>query len=108
MIESKITKIFRDNLSFRFILIDSEIDRIGSKGLESSLIGTIASCKLCKPSDNWLGNYSPKKQIKENGLWLIQHLKDKGLNENDKEAVLNGIRRTIEWSQWVNKKGLLK
>ena len=31
-----------------------------------------------KPSDNWLGNYSPVKKISENGLWLVNELsKDK-------------------------------
>lgn len=86
-IESKITRILRERFSFRFIMIDTQIERMGSKGLEKRLIGTIANCKLCKSSDNWLGKYAPKKQIKikESGLWLVQHLKANGINENDKK-----------------------
>jgi len=49
-IEETITKILRKKFSFRFIVLDSKIERMGSKGLESSLIGTLASCKLCRPS----------------------------------------------------------
>ncbi|MHA2636404.1 MAG: hypothetical protein V2G34_02315 [bacterium JZ-2024 1] len=96
-IESEITRILRDHFSFRFISIGGEMEIIGGKGLESSLIGTIASCKLCKPSNNWLGIHSPKSQIKEYGLWLVQHLKANGINEGDKETIQNAIARTKEW-----------
>ena len=96
-IESTITRILRKRFSFRFIATESQIERMGSKGLESSLIGTVANCKLCKPSDKWLGSYSPKIQIKESGLWLVQHLKASRINENDKEAILNSMRRAKEW-----------
>jgi len=78
-------------------MIGSQVERMGSKGLESCLIGTLAGCKLCKQSNNWLGNYSPKQQIKESGLWLVQHLKASGINENDKETILHAINRTKEW-----------
>ena len=70
---------------------------MGTKGLEGSLIGTVASCILCKPSDNWLGFFSPKQEISQTGLWLVQHLKDCGINENDKETILDVIRMTKEW-----------
>ena len=96
-IESKITRILRDHFSFRFVVIDDQMERMGSEGLESSLIGTIASCKSCKPSNNWLGIHSPKSQIKEYGLWLVQYLKANGINESDKETIINAIARTKEW-----------
>jgi len=96
-IESTITKILRERFSFRFIIIDNLTERMGSKGLESSLIGTLSHCKLCKPSEKWLGNYSPKQQIRNSGLWLVQHLKANGIKEKDKEAILNAIKRTKEW-----------
>jgi hypothetical protein len=94
-IESTITKTLTERFYFRFIIIESRLKR---KQLESSLIGTVASCNLCKPSDNWLGNYSPKKQIKESGLWLVQHLKANRIDENDKKTILDTIRRTKEWT----------
>jgi len=95
--ESEVTRILRERFSFRFVIIDTQMERMGSKGLESSLIGTVANCKLCKSSDNWMGKYSPKKQIKESGLWLVQHLKASGISESDKEVILNAIRRTKRW-----------
>lgn len=63
-VEFQITKILRQHFSFRLIIVDSQTERIGDKGLESSLIGTVSHCKLCKPSNKWLGCFSPKKQIK--------------------------------------------
>lgn len=96
-IESEVTRILREKFSFRFIIADDRMKRMGAEGLESSLIGTVAHCKLCRPSSNWLGNYSPKRQIKESGLWLVQYLKANEINESDKETILNAIKRTKEW-----------
>jgi hypothetical protein len=96
-VEEMITRMIRERFSFRFIILDSQVGRMGSKGLESSLIGTLAHCNLCKPSANWLGNYSPIEKIREGGLWLVQHLKAEPINEKDKEVILNAIRKAREW-----------
>lgn len=96
-IESKITEILRRKFSFRFIIIKGLSERMGSKGLESAIIGTLAHCKLCRPSKKWLGNHSPKQQIRESGLWLVQHLKANGIKEKDKEVIINAIKKTEEW-----------
>ena len=96
-IEEAVTKILRENFFFRFIYLDPKIERIGSKGLESSLIGTLANCRLCKPSANWLGNYSPVRKIRESGLWLVQHLKSKPIDEREKAIILNAIEETKGW-----------
>lgn len=97
MIESEVTKLLRNQFSFRFIIVDSQLERMGSSGLESSLIGTVAQCKLCGPSSNWLGSHSPKIEIAESGLWLSQHLNADAINENDKIAISNAIEKTKEW-----------
>lgn len=69
---------------------------MGAGGLESSLIGTVARCKLCKPSSDWLGIHSPKEQIRKSGLWQVQHLLAPEITENDKKTIINAIRRTKE------------
>jgi hypothetical protein len=96
-IEEEITKILREKFSFRFIVLHPSVKRMGSKGLESSLIGTLARCELCKPSPNWLGNYSPVQKIRESGLWLVQHLGANPINENDKELILSAVSETMKW-----------
>lgn len=92
-IESEITGILRENFSFRFVELSRQRERMGKGGLESSLIGTIARCQLCKPSKDWLGNHSPKKNIRTSGLWLVQHLSADEINRNDKKIIGDAIRK---------------
>lgn len=67
-----------------------EDNRIGNRGLESRLIGTIAHCYLCNASENWLGKYSPIPEIANGKLWLKQHLGSAGINDVDK-MLISGI-----------------
>ncbi len=46
------------------------------------MIATVNHCGDCRPSSSWLGNHSPKKQIRESGLWLVQ-----GLNGREMRAM---------------------
>lgn len=96
-IESEVTRLIRENFSLRFIILEDQATRMGSRGLESRLIGTIAGCRLCKPSANWLGRYSPKREIRESGLWLVQHLRSPTVNEADRQNILGAISETMEW-----------
>jgi len=96
-IETEITQMLRNNFSFRFLVLDKQVVRMGSTGLESTLIGTIAKCDICRASNNWLGNYSPKDEIRKSGLWLSQHLNSDAINENDGKTILNSITKTKEW-----------
>lgn len=96
-IESNITLTLRQQFLLRFIIVDNQTDRMGDKGLESSLIGTISHCKLCKPSNNWLGHFSPKNHINNSGLWLVQHIDAEGINNQHIVTISNAIRRTKEW-----------
>jgi hypothetical protein len=61
---------------------------MGKTGIESRLIGTVADCKLCGPSKNWLGRYSPVLKINSGKLWLSQHLHSIGLTDSDKVDLL--------------------
>ena len=102
-VESEITRVLRDNFSFRFIIVDDQLSRMGSEGLERSLIGTVAHCKLCKPTPNWLGGHSTKGQIKESGLWLVHHLRAKEISESDKPTIRNAITKTKKWTENVRR-----
>jgi len=87
----------RKNFFFRFVIIEDEEKRIGSKGLESKLIGTVSRCTICKPSMSWLGSYSPKEKIRTSGLWLVQHLDAEGITEEDMPVIEKLIRKTKTW-----------
>jgi hypothetical protein len=95
-IERKITDILQKNFSFRFLRIEDQKTRMGSSGIESKLIGTIAHCKLCEPSKNWLGNHSPKDKIRNSGLWLVNLLDSTPINEDDKELISKYKKNTLE------------
>ncbi len=91
-IEYKITRIMRDDFLFRFIVIHEEEKRIGESGLEKPLTGTFSQCRLCKPSDRWLGNHSPVEKIRDSGLWQVQHLNQRSVSSIE----LDEIRAAVE------------
>ena len=79
-IEQKVSRYIQSNFSFCVIEINTKSERLF---WESKLISTIAQTKDIKASQNWLGNYSPKKTIRDFGLWQIQAIKKVPMNENE-------------------------
>jgi hypothetical protein len=67
-LETEITDYLRSHMSF--VVIEAE-DRLKT---EAKIIATIAQCEECKPSQQWLGTYSPKEKICNSGLWLVNEL----------------------------------
>ena len=94
-IENQVTTILRNNFSFKFIVVENESERMNSEGLERKLIGTISNCSLCKPSNNWLGQFSPKKEIRQSGLWLIQHLNSSSMSGGEKIIFEKSVNLTL-------------
>jgi hypothetical protein len=92
-IESQITSLLCKTFYFRVIPLVGQEKRIGKTGMESRLIGTVARCKLCNQSKNWMGKYSPIPRIKGGKLWLSQHLDSVGLTENDQIYILEAITK---------------
>ena len=77
--------------------MEGQEKRMGSKGIESKLIGTLSHCEKCKPSRNWLGNYSSVSKISSSGLWLYQHLSDPPISQSDKEEIQSMIKETQQY-----------
>lgn len=92
-IESQITDLLRKEFYFRWIPLVGQRKRMGKEGMESRLIGTVANCKLCFSSDNWLGRYSPTPKINSGKLWLSQHLGSIGMTDSDRTYLLETITR---------------
>jgi hypothetical protein len=93
-IESEVTRLLRERFWFRFILFEGQAQRMGSTGMESRLIGTVSACGVCRPSDGWLGRYSPIERVRRSGLWQVQHVWGPGLREADQQALLDTIAKT--------------
>lgn len=83
-VEKEVSQIIQGNFSFTVIKVDDRAKRIK---LESALISTVAQCKECGPSKEWLGLKSPKKKIRESGLWQEQHMSDPIITMESLEAL---------------------
>ncbi|MFA6414877.1 MAG: hypothetical protein WC217_01870 [Candidatus Paceibacterota bacterium] len=88
-VEKRVSNYLQQNMSFAVVSVDTKEERLR---LESRVISTISLCDDCKPSKTWLGNSSPKEKIRESGLWIVNELYKKPLNDKDfidlKKAVL--------------------
>lgn len=73
-IEKKVTEYMQKNFSFCVIPVDIKEERLN---YEEYVISTVSGCKECRPSTNWLGQYSPVEKIRKSGMWLVN-----GLNKN--------------------------
>ena len=70
-IEEKVSKLLRKKFSFRYIGVDDRDERLE---LEERLISTLARFSPKYVSPNWLGRYSPSREIRESGLWNVEHV----------------------------------
>lgn len=70
-VEREVTEVICGAFTFCVFQVDEKGHRLE---LEEGIIAAINQCSGCGPSSNWLGAYSPKRQIRESGLWLVQGL----------------------------------
>jgi hypothetical protein len=68
-VERRVTEYIRSRI---FVVPIPMASRDGLGKLERSLIATIAQCRECSPSAEWLGNWSPQPKIRHSGLWQEQ------------------------------------
>ena len=92
--EAEVTRLMREDFSFRFVVLEGQAARMGREGLEARLIGTVAQCSSCRPSPSWLGRHSPVKEVEQSGLWLVHHLHAEPLTESDKVRLVAAITAT--------------
>ncbi|WP_407282112.1 hypothetical protein V7O61_08740 [Methanolobus sp. WCC1] len=78
--EKRVSKYIQDNFSFVVFEVSDKDKRIE---LESKLISTISLCTECKSTETWFGKNSPKKKIRESGLWLVNNLYKTPLSDNE-------------------------
>ena len=79
-IEAIVSQYIQKNFSFVVIELDGKERRLE---YESRLISTISLCKECYPSSDWFGLHSPKKKIRESGLWLVNELYKKPFSDEE-------------------------
>lgn len=88
--EQLVTEYMQNNFSFTVFEIPEKENRLT---LESKLISTVSLCRICGPSDGWLGLNSPKPKIRGSGLWLVNELYKEPLALSD----LNNLNEMLEF-----------
>jgi hypothetical protein len=43
----------------------------------------VSLCQECRPTEQWLGRWSPKEKIRDSGLWLVNELFKTPLSVDD-------------------------
>jgi len=89
-IEKDVSEIIRESFTFCVFEVHDLVDRLR---FEERLISTVNHCPVCRASMTWLGNYSLKYQIRDSGLWLVQGLNGRGMDERDLEILRKMIRK---------------
>ncbi|UOD34840.1 hypothetical protein DSN97_00445 [Deferribacteraceae bacterium V6Fe1] len=88
-VERKVTEYIQQNFSFVVFAVKGKEERLL---WEERIISTVSWCEECRPSPNWLGICSPKRKVRESGLWLVNGLFKEQLSKEDLEI----LKRTIE------------
>lgn len=83
-IEQRVTQTIQERFSFVVLALENKEYRLL---LESRMISTVSRCAECRPSEEWLGLYSPKSKIRESGLWLVNELYKEPLSSTGLEAL---------------------
>lgn len=88
-VEKQVSKYIQENFGFVVFSVENEEKRLE---IESKIISTISLCEECKPSENWLGLFSPKDKIKESGLWLVNELYKQPMSNKEVEELKTIIK----------------
>lgn len=82
-VERQVSQIIQNHFWFVAFPVPTKDARLM---LESKIISTVSLCKTCGPSADWLGKFSPKPQIRESGLWLVNELYQEPFSEDEFKA----------------------
>ena len=88
-VERAVTEYIQQNFSFVVFAVESKGERLW---WERGIISTVSWCEECRPSSHWLGMYSPKRKIRESGLWLVNELYKEELSWLELEELERMVR----------------
>lgn len=91
-VEKSVSKHLRENISFVTIEVENADDRLR---LEEGIIATLNNDPDFISSPNWLGRFSPKTEIRNSGMWLVQGLDAAPLTNSEVVKVTGFSRNTV-------------
>ena len=86
-LEKRISTYIHENLSFVVFEVKTKEERLFWEERIIATLSKAANQGEIKPSDKWLGNFSPIEKIRNSGLWLVQGLDKEGLTEDEFEKL---------------------
>lgn len=79
-IEKQVTEYIQQKFSFAVFHVPEKEKRLS---IESKIISTVSLCDVCTASSGWLGLHSPKRKIRESGLWQVNELYKEPLSREE-------------------------
>ena len=89
-VEKQVTAYIQEHFSFVVFEVAEKNERLI---LESKIISTVSLCDVCYPSAKWLGLHSPKPEISQSGLWLVNELYKEPLSEGELAELKNLVQK---------------
>lgn len=86
-LEKRISTYIHENLSFVVFEVKTKEERLFWEERIIATLSKAANQGEIKPSDKWLGDFSPIEKIRKSGLWLVQGLDKEGLTEDEFEKL---------------------
>jgi hypothetical protein len=83
-IEEEVSEHVWNRLSFVALPMPCERDR---KHFKTRIVATVARCRGCGPSRDWLGLSSPSEAIRSSGLWQVEGCEGTPLHEGEIESL---------------------
>lgn len=92
ILENRISKYIQNNLSFCVFEVNTKEDRLFWESKIISTLSNAAQSGKIKPSENWLGNKSPKDKIRASGLWQVNELYKESLTNTEFDKLSTFVR----------------
>jgi hypothetical protein len=91
-VEAEVSRVLRERFTFVCFRVDSGEERLR---IERGLIALLSRHPLGEPSADWLGRHAEAPEIREVGLWNVQHVTGLPINPADfarVEALIQATR----------------
>ena len=82
-LEKRISTYIHENLSFVVFEVKTKEERLFWEERIIATLSKAANQGEIKPSDKWLGNFSPDPKVRQSGLWQSNHLNGEPLTSEE-------------------------
>lgn len=91
--EEEVSRLLRKRFTFRVV----KIDDMGFRNkMEQEIIATLSSCLDCRPSKDWLGQFSYNGKVQCSGMWNSEYVCDNSYFAEDEWRKFMGAVRETE------------